>query len=156
MQSMFNITIITPSHPQVRALLTEHHHAMLQHSPLESIHALDYSALAQPDITFWGVWHNNQLAGFGALKNLTDQHAELKSMRTATPFLRQGVARLLMTFITEHALKKGYIRLSLETGTANAFLPAQKLYQQLGFNYCQPFADYKADPFSTFMSKTLP
>jgi putative acetyltransferase len=149
------IRIGSLTHPAVIALLGEHHQDMLIHSPPESVHALDLSALAQPDITFWSVWQNNKLAGCGALKKLDGTHGEIKSMRTSHNFLRQGVAKLLLEHMIAQADARGYQKLSLETGTMDAFLPAQKLYQQLGFKHCLPFADYQEDPYSTFMSKII-
>ena len=149
------IRIGSLTHPAVIALLEEHHQDMLMHSPPESVHALDLSALAQTGITFWSVWQNNELAGCGALKELSDSHAEIKSMRTSANFLRQGVAKLLLQHMISQANVRGYHKISLETGTMEAFLPAQKLYQQLGFKHCQPFADYQEDPYSTFMSKVI-
>jgi putative acetyltransferase len=143
------------THLAVIALLEEHHQDMLVHSPPESVHALDLSSLAQDNITFWSVWKNNELAGCGALKALDSHHGEIKSMRTSDNFLRQGVAKLLLEHILVEAKTRGYQKLSLETGTMTAFLPAQKLYQQLGFKHCQPFADYQEDPYSIFMSKII-
>jgi putative acetyltransferase len=49
----------------------------------------------------------------------------------------------------------GYSKVSLETGTKEAFLPAQKLYENFGFQVCPPFANYKEDPYSMFMTKSL-
>ncbi|KGJ97354.1 GNAT family N-acetyltransferase [Colwellia psychrerythraea] len=143
------------SHPAVINLLEEHHQDMLIHSPPTSVHALDLSALSQIGVTFWSVWSNNELAGCGALKELDSSHGEIKSMRTAKNFLRQGVAKLLLEHMVEQASTRGYQYLSLETGTMAAFLPAQKLYQQLGFEVCQPFANYQQDPYSTFMTKGI-
>ncbi|GLX78324.1 putative N-acetyltransferase YsnE [Thalassotalea insulae] len=142
-------------HPAVIALLTQHHQEMLRHSPPESVHALDLSALAAPDITFLSSWHQQELAGCGALKQLNPWHGEIKSMRTANKFLRTGVAQTLLKHIIAEAESRGYQRLSLETGTLAAFAPAQKLYQAFGFDYCPPFADYQEDPYSTFMTKEL-
>jgi len=149
------IRIGSLTHPAVIALLEEHHQDMLIHSPPESVHALDLSSLAQENITFWSVWHNDELAGCGALKALDNNHGEIKSMRTSQNFLRQGVAKLLLEHILVEANVRGYQKLRLETGTMDAFLPAQKLYQQLGFKQCQPFSDYQKDPYSTFMSKVI-
>ncbi|WP_019029206.1 GNAT family N-acetyltransferase [Colwellia piezophila] len=143
------------THPAVIALLEEHHQEMLHHSPPESVHALDLSALSHADITFWAVWQGDELAGCGALKELDNSHGEIKSMRTSKNFLRQGVAKLLLEHMIDQASSRGYQKLSLETGTMDAFLPAQRLYQQLGFETCLPFADYQVDPYSTFMSKEI-
>lgn len=142
-------------HPAVITLLAEHHQDMLHYSPAESIHTLDLSKLKQKKISFFSVWQNHELAGCGALKELQREHGEIKSMRTSQNFLRQGVAKLLLEHMLKQAKIRGYSKLSLETGTANAFKPAQKLYQQLGFTECLPFADYKEDPYSLFMSKAI-
>ena len=150
-----DIRIGALTHPAVIALLEEHHQDMLHHSPPESVHALDLSALSHADITFWAVWKNNEFAGCGALKELDNSQGEIKSMRTAKSFLRQGVAKLLVEHMIDQASSRGYQKLSLETGTMEAFLPAKKLYRQLGFEICPPFADYQEDPYSTFMTKNI-
>jgi putative acetyltransferase len=149
------IRIGSLTHPAVITLLEEHHQDMLLHSPAESVHALDLSALAQENITFWSLWHKDELAGCGALKELDNTHGEIKSMRTSANFLRQGVAKRLLEHMIDQANVRGYQKISLETGTMDVFLPAQKLYQQLGFTPCLPFADYQEDPYSTFMSKVI-
>ncbi|GIU22601.1 GNAT family N-acetyltransferase [Shewanella schlegeliana] len=140
---------------QVLALLKAHHEDMASHSPPESVHALDVSGLEAEDVTFWSLWCEDELAGCGALKQLDSRHGEIKSMRTSSHFLRQGVAQTLLAHIISEARARGYQRLSLETGSMAAFIPARKLYEQFGFIECQPFGDYKQDPYSSFMSKML-
>ena len=141
--------------PEVAALLREHLQAMALHSPPESIHALDLEGLRKPEITFWSVWEGAELIGCGALKELDAQHAELKSMRTASLHLRKGVATRLLQYILDEAKRRCYRRISLETGSAAAFEPARKLYANFGFTYCAPFADYVEDPYSVFMTREL-
>lgn len=140
---------------KVRALIAEHLQGMFLHSPPESVHALDLDGLKRPDVTFWSVWEQDELLGCGALKELDRQHGEVKSMRTASAHLRKGVARRMMEHIVEEAKRRGYTRLSLETGSMEAFEPARKLYESFGFRYCGPFADYEEDPNSAFMTKEL-
>jgi putative acetyltransferase len=101
------------------------------------------------------VWEDSQLAGCGAIKELDEHHGEIKSMRTATAHLRKGIARELLQYIINEAQKRGYRRLSLETGSASAFEPARKLYASFGFYECEPFSTYKEDPYSVFMTKKL-
>ena len=143
------------SAPDVRALLEEHLRTMAQLSPPESVHALDISALRQPEITFWTVWSGRELLGCGALKELSPVHGEIKSMRTTAAHRRQGVARAMLTHIIEAAHRRSYTSLSLETGSMPAFVPAHRLYASFGFRYCPPFADYVEDPNSVFMTLTL-
>ncbi len=140
---------------ELHDLLREHLESMALHSPPESIHALDIEALRQPEITFWTVRENDELLGCGALKELDSQHGEIKSMRTSTPHLRKGVAKNLLRHIIEEAVRRGYSRLSLETGSMEAFEPARQLYANFGFTYCEPFADYVEDPYSVFMTREI-
>ena len=140
---------------EIARLLSEHHADMLLHSPEESVHVLDLSALKASDVTFWTAWIDGELAGCGALKELDSTQGEIKSMRTSKEFLRKGVAREILSFILEKASERSYARVSLETGTMDVFLPAQQLYQSFGFDYCQPFADYVEDPYSAFMTKMI-
>jgi len=141
--------------PKVEKLLQEHHDDMLKHSPPESVHALDLSSLKAPEVTFWTAWFNGELAGCGALKRLSEKHAEIKSMRTSNLFLRKGVAAKLLTHILAAAKAQSFEKISLETGTMDVFLPAQKLYKSFGFQECQPFSHYQEDPYSMFLTKTL-
>jgi putative acetyltransferase len=111
--------------------------------------------LKKPDITFWSAREQDQLMGCGALKDLGSLHGEVKSMRTSSSHLRKGVAKSILAHLIEEAKVRGYRRLSLETGSMDAFLPARKLYENFGFQYCGPFSDYVEDPYSVFMSKEL-
>lgn len=152
---MIDIRVDDVCSPQVIELLREHLQSVALHSPPESIHALDIEALRRPEITFWGVWQGSELLGCGAIKELDSRHGEIKSMRTATRHLRQGVASRLMHHILAEAARRSYQRLSLETGSMEAFAPARKLYASFGFRPCGPFADYVEDPYSVFMTRAL-
>ena len=143
------------SGPEVRSLLREHLRNMHLHSPPESVHALDIEGLRRPEVTFWSAWEGGELLGCGALKELDARHGEIKSMRTSAPHLRRGVAARLLEHMLAEARRRGYARLSLETGSAEAFEPARRLYARFGFTYCGPFADYVEDPYSVFMTKEL-
>nr|WP_315183230.1 GNAT family N-acetyltransferase [uncultured Albidiferax sp.] len=143
------------SRPEIRALLQEHLDSMYALSPPESVHALDIAKLRAPDISFWTAWDGPLLLGCGALKQLDAHHAELKSMRTPAAHRGRGAGRALLMHILQVAQARGYTRLSLETGTASAFHPAQKLYASVGFTFCGPFASYREDPHSVFMALDL-
>jgi putative acetyltransferase len=136
-------------------LLREHLQGVAQHSPPESIHALDLDGLRRPEITFWSVWHDGELMGCGALKELDRRHGEIKSMRTSAAHLRKGVAARLMQHILEEAERRGYERVRLETGSMEGFAPARRLYARFGFVMCGPFADYVEDPNSAFMTRAI-
>ena len=141
--------------PEVQALIMEHLLHMQSLSPPESTHALNLDGLKRPDVTFWSGWELGELVGCGALKELDPQHGELKSMRTAAAHHRKGVAKRMLQHIINEAKQRGYTRISLETGSMEAFEPARKLYERSGFTYCGPFADYTDDPLSSFMTLEL-
>ncbi len=139
----------------VRALLAEHAAHMLTNSPKGSGHFLDVTALQGPDVSFWTTWEGDALAGCVALRQHDAVLGEVKSMRTHAGFLRRGVAAALLTHLIGEARARGLERISLETGSGRVFEPAIALYRRFGFVDCPPFADYRADPFSRFMTLAL-
>ena len=139
----------------IAEFLDEHVQQMGSITPLESKYALDLDGLRKPEITFWSVRDGDTLVGCGAIKGLDADHAELKSMRTAPTRQRSGIASMLLGHIIAEARHMGFARLSLETGTEEFFLPARKLYEKFGFDYCGPFADYQPGPHNTFMTRML-
>ena len=145
-----------PAAPDITALLNQHLDEMRSISPPESKHALDIEGLRTPDITFWSVRDDDHaLMGCGALLRLTADHAEIKSMRTDPAHRRKGVAGELLTHIINHAQTQQFTRLSLETGAQGHFAPARALYERFGFAPCPPFGDYREDPNSVFMTRSL-
>ena len=143
------------SRPQVHALLQEHLTNMYELSPPEQVFALDLSKLRAPGITFWTVWDDQKLVGCGALKELSPTHGEIKSMRTPAAARRKGAGRAVLEHIISVAQKRGYTRLSLETGTHTAFEPAHNLYRSKGFALSGAFGSYAPDPHSVFMELRL-
>ena len=140
---------------EIRALLQLHFDAMLANSPPGSCHFLDFDGLRSPEVTFWSVWTDDDLAGCGALKELDSTHGEVKSMRTAEHHLGAGVGAQVLGHIVEVSRSRGYRRLSLETGSGDSFAAAIALYARFGFVEGTPFADYAPDPFSSFFSLEL-
>lgn len=120
-----------------------------------SAHALDIAALQSPDINFWTIWDDQTLLGFGALKRLSADHGEIKSMHIVQAMRRKGAGSALLRHIIAAARTIGMSRVSLETGSWEYFRPARDLYRVHGFVECPPFADYVLDPNSVFMSLAL-
>lgn len=147
------------SDPRVVAFLHEHLADMHAVSPPESVHALDVDRLRQPDIRFFTQWlgegEGALLVGTGAIKRLDATHGELKSMRTRADVRRQGLGRRMLSHLLAEARNMGLRRVSLETGTEPYFAPASALYEAHGFADCQPFADYRLDPHSRYMTRVL-
>jgi putative acetyltransferase len=140
---------------EIRALLETHFAGMLANSPAGSCHFLDFEGLNAPDVTFWSIWDDNALVGCGALKALSSTQCEIKSMRTHADHLRKGAGAAMLQHIIAQARQRGYVRLSLETGSSDAFLAARTMYEAYGFEYCPPFGDYVEDSFSRFMTLAI-
>jgi putative acetyltransferase len=139
----------------IRALLRQHLASAALHSPPESVHALDIDGLRRPDVTFWSCWDDGELLGCCALKEIDAAHGEVKSMRTVDAHQGRGVGARMLAHLLAQARARGYRRLSLETGSAEAFAPARRLYERHGFEYCAPFGEYAEDAWSRFMSLRL-
>jgi putative acetyltransferase len=144
-----------PRAPDVRALLGRHLTFARQHTPPEDVHALEVDALVDPAVTFYSFRRNGELLAVGALKRLDAHHAELKSMHTAEAARRQGVGAAMLDHLVAVARARGFHRLSLETGTMDAFAAARSLYANRGFRRCDPYGDYVASPNSICMSMML-
>ena len=140
---------------RVLRLLEEHLADMFATSPAESVHALDVSGLSDPRVTFWTLQEGDEILGCVALKQLEPEHGELKTMRTSAEHRGRGLGRLLLDHVIAEARRRGYRRISLETGSQEFFEPARTLYARNGFEVCGPFADYVLDPNSVFMTREL-
>lgn len=150
--------VIAPDRPdaaEVRALLAAHLAFANEHSPPEDVHALDVSGLLTPEVAFFSAREHGRLLGVGALKQLGPDHAELKSMHTAQAARGRGVARAMLEHLLAVARERGCARVSLETGSMDAFLPARALYASAGFEVCEPFGDYWDSPNSVCMTLLL-
>ncbi|MFD7307817.1 GNAT family N-acetyltransferase [Promicromonospora sp. NPDC059942] len=159
-----NVSPDSPARDDVLLLLDEHLADMFATSPAESVHALDHTALLAPTITFWTARDDDgTLLGCGALKELDGgsagpdgTSAEIKSMRTAGHARGRGVASALLGAVLAEATRRGYERVSLETGAEDYFAAARRLYARHGFVECGPFGSYVLDPNSVFMTLELP
>jgi putative acetyltransferase len=138
-----------------RALVRLHLLGMHANSPPEHVFALDLSGLQAPGVTLWSAWDGEAILGMCALKELDVRSGELKSMRTHPDHLRRGTAKALLEHVILEARKRGYTRLSLETGRGPAFEPALTLYRRRGFVDGEPFADYRGGDFSQFLHLAL-
>jgi putative acetyltransferase len=143
------------SDPRVVDLLHFHLTSARAETAPGSAHALDLTGLHSPDISFWTIWDDETLLGVGALKRLSADHGEVKSMHTVQSLRRRGAGSAILRHIIATARARGMSRLSLETGSWEYFRPARALYASHGFVECAPFADYASDPNSIFMSLDL-
>ena len=142
-------------HPEVNELLTKHFIELRAASPEGSAHVLDVPGLKVPSIKFWSLWENNMLMGCGALKFLDEGHGEFKSIRVHDNFRNKGNGLKIIKHLIEEAKKLNIKRISIETGTGKFFEPARKLFNKCNFEICEPFAHYKKDNNSLYLSKLL-
>ena len=140
---------------EVHELLTKHFIELRAASPEGSTHVLDIPGLKTPSIKFWSLWQNDMLMGCGALKFLDKKHGEFKSIRIHDNFRRAGNGINVVNHLIKEAKKLNITRLSIETGAGNFFKPARILFKKCGFETCTPFAHYKEDVNSLYLTKTL-
>ncbi len=138
-----------------RALVAAHLAGMHANTPAESVHALDLAALGGAHVSMWSAWIDDELAGIGAWARLSDDRAELKSMRVADAYLGRGIGRAVLRRLMDDAQSRGIRSLWLETGSGDDFVAARTLYASEGFVECPAFGPYAPDPLSTFMTRKL-
>ncbi len=155
MSDGFTIAAEDPARPDVRALLERHLAFCHAVTPLEHAFVLDLDGLRDPAITVFALRRDDELLGVGALKELDPAHGEIKSMHTAAEARGLGVGRAMVDHLVATAAARGYARVSLETGTMDAFAPARALYANAGFEPCGPFGDYAESADNTFMTLVL-
>jgi putative acetyltransferase len=139
----------------VVALVELHLREAYANSPACHVFALDLSGLQHRDVTLWTAWDGSDLLAMGALKQIDPDHGEIKSMRTAPAHQRKGLGSAMLDHLIAEGRRRGYRRLSLETGNNDPFAPARAMYQRAGFVECGPFADYDDVSFSQYFTREL-
>ena len=142
-------------HPEVNELLTKHFIELRAASPKGSTHVLDIPGLKVPSIKFWSLWNDKNLLGCGALKFLNEDHGEFKSIRVHDNFRNKGNGVKVIEHLIDEAKKLNIKRLSIETGSGVFFEPARKLFKRCNFEPCKPFAHYKEDINSIYLTKLI-
>ena len=141
--------------PEVNLLLKKHFIELRAASPKGSAHVLDIPGLQELSIKFWSLWEDGQLMGCGALKFLDKEHGEFKSIRIEDNFRGKGNGIMVINHLIDEAKKLKIKKLSIETGAGKFFAPARKLFDSCGFKPCKPFAHYKEDVNSLYLTKLL-
>ena len=142
-------------HSEVNQLLTKHFIELRAASPEGSAHVLDIPGLKVSSIKFWSLWENDKLFGCGALKFLDKNHGEFKSIRIHDNFKKKGQGIKIIEHLIEEAKRLNIKRISLETGAGKFFDPARKLFKKCDFKPCKPFAHYKEDINSIYLTKLI-
>ena len=142
-------------HPEVNELLSKHFIELRKASPEGSAHVLDIPGLKVSSIKFWSLWEDDKLMGCGALKFLNKGHGEFKSIRVHDVYRGKGNGIKVIKHLIEEAKKLNITRISIETGAGKFFEPARKLFQKCNFKPCEPFAHYKEDINSLYLTKLI-
>jgi putative acetyltransferase len=142
-------------HPEVNELLTKHFIELRAASPEGSAHVLDIPGLKIASIKFWSLWDKESLLGCGALKFLDKEHGEFKSIRVHDDFRNKGNGLKIINHLIDEAKRLHIKRLSIETGASDFFIPARKLFDKCNFKACEPFAHYKKDINSIYLTKLI-
>ena len=142
-------------HPEVNDLLIKHFVELRKASPEGSAHVLDIQGLKIPSIKFWSLWEDNKLLGCGALKFIDKDHGEFKSIRVHDNFRKKGNGIKVITHLIAEAKKLNIKRISIETGAGKFFESARKLFKKCNFEVCEPFAHYKKDINSIYLTKLI-
>jgi putative acetyltransferase len=145
----------SPLGPDLALLMERHTADMHAETPPESIHMMDASALAIPEVAFFVMREAGRAIGMGAFKRLDETHAEIKSMHVLNEVRGRGLSKAMLRHLETAAQAAGFTRLSLETGAEPIFVPARQLYARAGYAECPPFGNYTHDPHSVFMTKAL-
>ena len=140
---------------EVHELLTKHFIELRAASPEGSAHVLDIPGLKVPSIKFWSLWENEKLLGCGALKFLENTHGEFKSIRVHNDFRNKGNGFKIINHLIDEAKKLRIKQISIETGAGKFFEPARKLFNKCNFKQCEPFAHYKLDINSIYLTKHI-
>ena len=140
---------------EVHKLLTKHFIELRAASPKGSTHVLDIPGLKVDSIKFWSLWENGKLVGCGALKILDIDHGEFKSIRVHDDFRKKGYGTKIIENLIDKARGLNIKRLSIETGAGQFFKPARKLFEKCQFQPCKPFAHYKDDKNSIYLTKLI-
>ena len=140
---------------EVNELLTKHFIELRAASPEGSAHVLDIPGLRVNSIKFWSLWDDKKLIGCGALKFINEEHGEFKSIRIHDDFRKKGLGTEVINHLISEAKKLKIKRLSIETGAGDFFIPARKLFEKAGFTPCKPFAHYKEDVNSVYLTKLI-
>lgn len=155
MDALTDLREIAPTDPVILPLIDRHLTLMRASSPACSVHAMEPKDLAEADVRFFAVFDAGEPVAMGALKRLSGTGGELKSMHVREDRRGDGLADIVLAALIEAARDQDMTRLSLETGSQDAFKAARAFYQKNGFAVCPPFEGYVEDPASVFMTRVL-
>ena len=155
MDALTDIREIAPTDAALAPLIARHLEIMYASSPACSVHAMDGARLAEAGVRFFAVFDKGEAVAMGALKPLSGNAGELKSMHVRADRRGAGLADVILARLLDAAGEAGMTQVNLETGSQDAFKPARAFYARHGFTFCPPFEGYAPDPASVFMTRAV-
>lgn len=156
-QTRWLIAVDEPSRDDIRALVQTHREWSLRQTPPEYSFSVEPGAVTESGITLFSArTPAGVLLGIGGLKELDRDHGEIKTMHTVTEARGRWVGRGLVDALLADAARRGYARVSLETGTGEPFRAARTLYESVGFRASEPFGGYDNTEWNLCMTLRLP
>ena len=149
-------TVITPERPDTadaQALIAELEGELAPHYPIESRHGFSVDQLVAEAVPFFLIRESGVPAGCGGVKVIGSEYGEVKRMYVRPHFRGTGLARRMLTHLSQYVERHGIRRLRLETGIHQR--AAIGLYERMGFQRIPPFGGYREDPLSLFYEKEL-
>lgn len=152
---MTDIVSLNPRDDEVSAIIDDIDTLMNSLYPAESNQLLALDELEQDHVHFIGGRADGRVTCCGAIVHKTDdgEYGELKRIYVRPENRGQGLSKVIMTALIEHARALNLPRIRLETGTKQP--EAISLYEKLGFVVRGPFGQYPDDIYSVFMELEL-
>ncbi|MES0882500.1 GNAT family N-acetyltransferase [Roseibium sp. SCP14] len=148
-----SIAIESPLSDDMRAMIGELNAILRSLTPEEANYSMTAEEMAGSETTLFVARVDGKAAACGALHRHGDAIGELKRFYSRPSYRRHGLARQILSAITERAIEEGFTELVLETG--HNYKAARRLYEKAGFNECGPVLDYPESPYSVFYSRSL-
>ncbi|MBP2171353.1 putative acetyltransferase [Erwinia toletana] len=151
---MFHISETEKHSAELAILVAELDAFQAKLYPAESNHCLELSTIKDESIRCLIVrdQHGNP-AGCGAIFLQGDGSGEIKRVYIRSEYRGQKIGEKIVGYLENLAVKSDCHLLRLETGIYQK--PAIALYQNCGYEFCDPFPPYSEDPLSVFMYKNL-
>ena len=151
---MFSISEVDKSDSDLAWLVSELDAFQRELYPAESNHCLDLSTVNDEQLRCVIVRDEGGApAGCGALLFQENGSAEIKRVYIRPEYRGRKLGERIISAIETMASERTPCLLRLETGINQQ--PAIALYRKCGYEICDAFPPYAADPLSVFMCKVL-